>query len=657
MAEPVDIEYEEAVSPPEDTQPPLLQVNEPVVMLDPGERYIVGRGVSAVDFESDTPPQLEVQGLEEVQRYASDAVLIASLPSTEEQGRHGPLTLVYSATDSSGNVAPTVTQEVYFSLPVTTQCSSQEYICPDGQCSVSGLCISLTGTQDAGRVLRVLPSEPINSERLAALSAQTTSAPDLSPPTLLLLGEPPTHQRAISDRTGEVLIETTLTVGQTYVDAGAAAYDDIDGQIDKSVSAYGLGAIDTNWPTPPNTPSLIRYRATDVAGNVSPELVRRVFVTCPQDQWLCQQDDGSWACSDIQAACLPRSPPTSGSFGDELTPPVLLLQGSELVEVVQGTPYGKCPTSGINPFMCDQGATAFDTVDGDLTPWVQACAPGFHFSEHGLQGCGIDTSVVGDYTVTFSILGSASTEVISVSRIVRVLAQCPEQEDLCSDGTCSEDGVCELGLYEPTTQQRLPPSIALVGSVATKHAGQDLVPHGWTYERCDESSLPTAAFPCEPGVIRRLTDWADAGMVAQAATTWLSMQVQSLLTAMVLTSRIESSLALHRRAWRLGARATSSESKGLMDASRTRPKLRWDLFLPSLLSCLTINFPHNRRTSRVMCWWFPHARMIRSTVLTFPSSADHTLAPSGRFWDRCTLNLWSLQRCPSPTTSLAGMST
>eukprot|EP00959_Pyramimonas_sp_CCMP1952_P310470 6497680-Pyramimonas_sp.AAC.1 len=69
--------------------------------------------------------------------------------------------------------------------------------------------------------------------------------------------------------------------------------------------------------------------------------------------------------------------------------------------------------------VCDRGATARDTVDGDLTRRVLACSPDGktnRFSERGVKGCGINTSVPGVYTIVFEVFNSAGMKSVALTR-------------------------------------------------------------------------------------------------------------------------------------------------------------------------------------------------------------------------------------------------
>ena len=99
-----------------------------------------------------------------------------------------------------------------------------------------------------------------------------------------------------------------------------------------------------------------------------------------------------------------------------------------------------------------QGAAAWHSIDGDITAYVDACQPGHRFREHGLCACGIDTSVVGNYTVSFFISDPRIPDGPSVTRTIVVHQACGAEEALCSDRTCSV--LCVSGELVSTSNQQ-----------------------------------------------------------------------------------------------------------------------------------------------------------------------------------------------------------
>ena len=73
----------------------------------------------------------------------------------------------------------------------------------------------------------------------------------------------------------------TLRLGETFVEPGVLAWDDVDGNITSDVAAWGLGAVDTRRVTTEGSPFVITYNAADHAGNQAKQ-VRPLSSLCPQ---------------------------------------------------------------------------------------------------------------------------------------------------------------------------------------------------------------------------------------------------------------------------------------------------------------------------------------------------------------------------------------
>jgi PKD repeat protein len=82
---------------------------------------------------------------------------------------------------------------------------------------------------------------------------------DTTPPTITLLGENP----------------VTITVGSTYDDAGATAYDNVDGDLTANIQTVSI--VDTDGV---GTYTVV-YNVSDNAGNIADQVVRTVTVTDP----------------------------------------------------------------------------------------------------------------------------------------------------------------------------------------------------------------------------------------------------------------------------------------------------------------------------------------------------------------------------------------
>ncbi|KAK3287307.1 hypothetical protein CYMTET_5175 [Cymbomonas tetramitiformis] len=274
---------------------------------------------------------------------------------------------------------------------------------------------------------------------------------------------------------GVVIMLDIVQVDEVWEDAGVLATDDVDGDLSATVSSYGAGAVDTSEPTPADRPFVVTYTCQDAAGNAV-EVRRWVTVVNPcagagedgaEKQVCSTATDGSVTCS-VGSLCTNLAIETEEEPAAPAEPPALQLVGPGAVAMAQGEVYAACPTEGRRlDLVCDQGATAIDPLDGDLTARVLACSPdgaSARFVNVGVSVCGIDTHNPGMYNLTFSVsnsLGLTST----ATRYVTVTAACPVGEVLCTNGIdCSTGGVCLGDLSENTevmVEVDAPPSVAL----------------------------------------------------------------------------------------------------------------------------------------------------------------------------------------------------
>lgn len=151
--------------------------------------------------------------------------------------------------------------------------------------------------------------------------------------------------------------DSSLTIAQdsNYIDAGASASDNNDGDI--SVSIVAVNPVDTSTVGS----YTVTYNVTDAAGNAAVEVTRTVTVT---DQTI----------------------------------PVISLIGDCSVLVAQDSTYA------------DSGATASDNNDGDITSSIVIVNP-------------VDTSTVGSYTVAYNVSDAAGNAAVEVARTVTVTDQ------------------------------------------------------------------------------------------------------------------------------------------------------------------------------------------------------------------------------------------
>ncbi|KAL0020782.1 hypothetical protein WJX79_001465 [Trebouxia sp. C0005] len=316
----------------------------------------------------------------------------------------GRYSVTYTAEDAAHNVA-SATRTVI----VKTPCSTPEHFC-SATCRCSTLTVCLSATS-------------ICSSTTTAAAADTTA-----PIITVLLNSMSVNATTAA---GQLLVVTTVYVGTTYIDPGATATDNVDGNITSRLTTYGVGAVKTAAPTASASPYVITYSVTDSSGNQATPGLRYVVVTC------------------------------------------------------------KSPTV--------MGCSAYDSLDGVLTPYVQACSTSnakYLFTATGINACSYNTSVAGVYTIDFTVTNSQGLSA-SVNRTLVVEPVCPSGQTLCSNKVaCSASGLCP-GTAARALTAVTAPVITLVTSTYLSSVVQ--VKQGHTYTACSSGQMPTSALPCELG--------------------------------------------------------------------------------------------------------------------------------------------------------------
>ncbi|WP_219930751.1 immunoglobulin-like domain-containing protein, partial [Algibacter marinivivus] len=154
---------------------------------------------------------------------------------------------------------------------------------------------------------------------------------------------------------GNALID--LNVGDVYTEQGATATDNLDGDITANI-AVGGDVVDTNTAGT----YLVTYDVSDAAGNAATQVVRTVNV-------------------------IP-----------DTTAPVITLNGNALIDLNVGDVY------------TEQGATATDNLDGDITANI------------AVGGDVVDTNTAGTYLVTYDVSDAAGNAATQVVRTVNVIS-------------------------------------------------------------------------------------------------------------------------------------------------------------------------------------------------------------------------------------------
>jgi len=232
----------------------------------------------------------------------------------------------------------------------------------------------------------------------------------------------------------------TLTVGDAYVDEGATATDDVDGDITANivtVNPVNTGTAGTYTVT---------YNVSDAAGNAATEVTRTVIVDVPVvpdttapvitliggavtltvgDAYI---DEGATATDDVDgditAKIVTVNPVDTGTAGTyTVTYNVSDDAGNAATEVTRTvivdvpvvpdttapviTLIGGAVTLTVGDAHNDEGATATDDVDGDITAKIVTVNP-------------VDTGTAGTYTVTYNVSDAAGNAATEVTRTVTV---------------------------------------------------------------------------------------------------------------------------------------------------------------------------------------------------------------------------------------------
>ena len=252
----------------------------------------------------------------------------------------------------------------------------------------------------------------------------------------------------------------SLEVGQGWVDPGLSIVGTLDPRLDGPHVQVEGGKLDMARPTRPQQPAIITYSLTDIAGNEATPVGRLVHITCPEGEHICPEEAWSdgLACSSMKLCNAPADlvemniPWLSVADNEPLN---IALNGNSTVELTVGTKYDRCEHGSAPWHICDRGVvvTSGGAVVGQESSHlvsVQACPrergsliDSYDFHVAGLAGCLVDTQAVGTYTITFVATDlSGSQREGTVTRIIKVLPDCGRHERVCSDGSCSVDGVC-----------------------------------------------------------------------------------------------------------------------------------------------------------------------------------------------------------------------
>ncbi|KAK3275279.1 hypothetical protein CYMTET_16578 [Cymbomonas tetramitiformis] len=302
---------------------------------------------------------------------------------------------------------------------------------------------------------------------------------------------------------GDRILLHCLYVNAWWIEPGFSASDNVDGDVTTQVTTYGTHAlVDTSVATPEDDPYVIEYDVKDAAGNRAGVVRRRIYVIDP-----CAAD-GEVVCSAATGECSVNQLCASGADAVDprsSEPPELALVGPELITVNLGDYYVPCGKYYPAGAVCDSGATATDSLDGDLTERVTVCETETEtnrYSVRGLNGCLLDTQTPGLYNLTFAVTNSAGLRTVAVRQVL-VMISCISYERRCSSLlACSVNGVCQEDLQgggeSAVPAENIPPNLTLVEAGATLQYIN--IKRYYIYALCGYNVTSTVDFPCDPGV-------------------------------------------------------------------------------------------------------------------------------------------------------------
>ncbi|ATX79313.1 Cytochrome c2 [Mariprofundus aestuarium] len=223
----------------------------------------------------------------------------------------------------------------------------------------------------------------------AAPTSGIAAKPDTTPPVIKLIGAD----------------TVTIQVGGNYVEAGAQAVDDVDGDISSQIRT-----VTTLDSAKPGTYA-VAYNVSDAAGNAAAAVFRFVRVV----EAVSEPAAAPASQPAVEPAPTPVTEPVTETVAEPVSEPVaepepapkpvtkadtrapvIKLKGSASVSINEGEEYS------------DPGATAWDMVDGNLTRRIS------------IKG-EVNTSRPATYMITYSVSDKAGNRAKSVSRFVTVI--------------------------------------------------------------------------------------------------------------------------------------------------------------------------------------------------------------------------------------------
>ena len=410
------------------TAPILTLKGNAVINLTVGDNYTDAGATAAdnVDDDVDITSRIQVTG-------------------SVNTGVAGSYTLTYSVSDNAANAAQPITRTVNVQgngtppvvtppSPITVAAINAQGT-PANDSAINSFLTSAIAIDNTGEptfnITTNAPSQfPLgittvtftatDSKGNVGTGTSSVTVKDLTPPQITLNGD----------------LQVTLNTSQNYVEAGATAQDNVDGNVTSAIVITGTVEKQPGQYT-------LSYQVTDNAGNRSASIQRVVLVqsdsapnvTPPADITVAAVDSSGTSATDPQIQVFlgsaamtddidtnltvnhdaPSQFPlgstqvtfsatdSSGNTGTatatvtivDMTPPVLTLLGQSTI------------TIKVNEAFADPGVSALDNVDGDISSAVVTSGV-------------VDNTTPGTYTLNYDISDSAANAAATVSRTVIV---------------------------------------------------------------------------------------------------------------------------------------------------------------------------------------------------------------------------------------------
>ena len=334
-----------------------VQVTRTVNVVDTTVPVISLVGANPQTIEAGSPyVELGATALDNYDGDISGSIVIDA--SGVDTSTLGSYVVTYDVTDSSGNAAVTVTRTVDVvdtTVPVISLVGANPQTIEAGSPYVELGATALDNYDGDLTVSIVIDSSAVDTSTLGSYSVtydvtdssgnaavqvtRTVNVVDTTVPVISLVGANP----------------QTIEAGSPYVELGATALDNYDGDISGSIVIDASG-VDTSTLGS----YVVTYDVTDSSGNAAVQVTRTVDVV-------------------------------------DTTIPVISLVGANPQTIEAGSPY------------VELGATALDNYDGDLTGAIV------------IDSSAVDTSTLGSYVVTYDVTDSSGNPAVQVTRTVDVV--------------------------------------------------------------------------------------------------------------------------------------------------------------------------------------------------------------------------------------------